>query len=324
MSQQDQQPHGADAPAIQTSALTKEYEHGVRAVDALDLTVEANTVFALLGPNGAGKTTTVAMLTTLLPPTAGTATVAGADIVTAASRVRRNIGVTFQETVLDEALTGSQALDHHGRLYGLSRAERRKRADELLDLAELVESADKQIKKYSGGMKRRLELIRGLMTDPEILFLDEPTLGVDPQNRAKIGDYVLQLKKQKGMTVMLTTHDLDEASRLADTVGIMDKGRVVVVGSPADLVAGMGKDTMHMRGPADSSRFRRAVGALDFVEEVSDTESGVQIGVDSGDRRLAEIVGLASDSGYPIEEISVSKPTLGDVFLKYTGRELRD
>lgn len=316
--------HKAGLPAIRTSSLTKEYERGVRAVDALDLAVEGNTVFALLGPNGAGKTTTVAMLTTLLPPTTGTAIVAGSDIVTAASKVRRKIGVTFQETVLDEALTGRQALDHHGRLYGLGRAERKQRAGELLELAELVEAADKQIKKYSGGMKRRLELIRGLMTDPEILFLDEPTLGVDPQNRAKIGDYILQLKEQKGMTVMLTTHDLDEAARLADTVGIMDKGRVVVVGSPADLVAGMGKDTMHVQGPADSTRFRKAAQALDFVEEVGSTEGGVQIGVDSGDRRLTDIVRLASETSYPVEAISVSKPTLGDVFLKYTGRELRD
>jgi ABC-2 type transport system ATP-binding protein len=310
--------------AIETSALTKEYERGVRAVDALDLAVKANTIFALLGPNGAGKTTTVAMLTTLLPPTAGTAIVAGSDIVSAASRVRRKIGVTFQETVLDEALTGRQALDYHGRLYGLGRSERRRRAEELLGLAELADAAGKQIKKYSGGMKRRLELIRGLMTDPEILFLDEPTLGVDPQNRAKIGDYILQLKDQKGMTVMLTTHDLEEAARLANTVGIMDKGRVVVVGSPAELVASMGEDTMHVQGTANSTRFTKAVRALDFVTEVVTTDNGVQIGVDSGDRRLPEIVRLAADSSYPIEAVSVSKPTLGDVFLKYTGRALRD
>ncbi|MDA3936014.1 MAG: ATP-binding cassette domain-containing protein [Actinomycetota bacterium] len=310
--------------AIQTSALTKEYEAGVRAVDSLDLKVESNTVFALLGPNGAGKTTTVSMLTTLLPPTSGTAFVAGSDILEDPAGVRRKIGVTFQETVLDDALTGRQALDHHGQLYGLSRAERRERAGELLGLAELEDAADKQIKKYSGGMKRRLELIRGLMTDPEILFLDEPTLGVDPQNRAKIGDHILGLKQRKGMTVLLTTHDLDEAARLADTVGIVDEGRLVVVGSPADLIAQMGDDTMHVQGNAPSDGFASAAAALDFVTEVAATDSGVQLGVDSGDRRLTEVVRLASESGYPIETISVSKPTLGDVFLKYTGRELRD
>ena len=309
---------------IQTSALTKEYEAGVRAVDTLDLTVARNTVFALLGPNGAGKTTTVSMLTTLLPPTSGTAVVAGSDILTDAREVRRKIGVTFQETVLDEALTGRQALDHHGRLYGLGRAERARHADELLALAELGDAADKQIKKYSGGMKRRLELIRGLMTEPEILFLDEPTLGVDPQNRAKIGAYILGLKEQKGMTVLLTTHDLDEAARLADSVGIIDKGRLVVVGTPADLIAGMGDDTMHVESSAANDAFIGAVRELDYVAEAAGTETGVQIGVDSGDRRLPEIVRVASETGYPIEAVSVSKPTLGDVFLKHTGRELRD
>ena len=310
--------------AIKTSALTKEYEEGVRAVDALDLAIEAKTVFALLGPNGAGKTTTVSMLTTLLSPTSGTATVAGSDIVDSARDVRRKIGVTFQETVLDPALTGRQALDHHGRLYGLRRHERRERAEALLGLAELEGAADRQIKKYSGGMKRRLELIRGLMTDPEILFLDEPTLGVDPQNRAKIGDYVLRLKEQKGMTVLLTTHDMDEASRLADTVGIVDEGRLVAVGTPAELMARLGDDTMHVRSSAEPGAFAEAVRRLDYVEEVTATETGVQIGLDSGDRRLPEIVTLASETGYAIEAISVSRPTLGDVFLRHTGRELRD
>ena len=188
----------------------------------------------------------------------------------------------------------------------------------------MEEAADKQIKKYSGGMKRRLELIRGLMTDPEVLFLDEPTLGVDPQNRAKIGDHILGLKEKKGMTVLLTTHDLDEAARLADKVGIIDEGRLVVVGTPEDLVAGMGDDTMHVQGSAGSDAFADAVRGLDFVAEVSTTETGVQIGVDSGDRRLVQIVGVASETGYPIEAVSVSKPTLGDVFRKHTGRELRD
>lgn len=310
--------------AIRTSALTKEYEEGVKAVGDLDLTVEANTVYALLGPNGAGKTTTVSMLTTLLPPTDGSALVAGSDIVKDPAGVRRKIGVTFQETVLDDALTGRQALDHHGQLYGLSRSARRQRADDLLGLAELEDAADRQIKTYSGGMKRRLELIRGLMTDPEILFLDEPTLGVDPQNRAKIGDHILGLKERKGMTVLLTTHDLDEAARLADAVGIIDEGRLVVVGSPAELIAQMGDDTMHVQGSGAQDAFAKAAGTLDFVTEVTPTDTGVQLGVDSGDRRLAEVVRLASETDYPIETISVSKPTLGDVFLRHTGRELRD
>ena len=316
-------PSRGNGYAIRTANLTKEYERGVKAVDGLDLAVEANTVFALLGPNGAGKTTTVSMLTTLLPPTAGEATVAGSSVVSSAADVRRKIGVTFQETVLDEALTGRQALDHHGQLYGMRREERRRRAADLLQLVELGEAANKRIKTYSGGMKRRLELIRGLMTDPEVLFLDEPTLGVDPQTRARLGDHILGLKAQ-GMTVLLTTHDLDEAARLADRVGIIDGGRLVVTGTPSELVAGMGEDTLHVRGRADPEGFTSAVRGLEFVTTVARTDDGVQIGVDSGDRRLAHIIGAASDSDYQIEEISVSKPTLGDVFLRHTGRELRD
>jgi ABC-2 type transport system ATP-binding protein len=312
-----------DGYAIRTADLTKEYEKGVKAVDGLDFAVEANTVFALLGPNGAGKTTTVSMLTTLLSPTAGEATVAGSSVVSSGADVRRKIGVTFQETVLDEALTGRQALDHHGQLYGMRREARRRRAAELLQLVELEEAANKRIKTYSGGMKRRLELIRGLMTDPEVLFLDEPTLGVDPQTRTKLGEHILGLREQ-GMTVLLTTHDLDEAARLADRVGIIDKGRLVVTGTPSELVAGMGEDTLHVRGRSDPEGFISAVQGLEFVATVARTDDGVQIGVDSGDRRLAEVIGIAGDSGYPIEEISVSKPTLGDVFLRHTGRALRD
>ena len=309
--------------AIQTSGLMKRYE-GITAVDSVDLAVERNTIFALLGPNGAGKTTMVSMLSTLLEPTSGTATVAGLDVIKDAKAVRSRIGITFQETVLDDDLTGLQSLEFHGRLYGMSRNAIKAKTNELLALTELEEAAKKQVKKYSGGMKRRLELARGLMTEPDVLFLDEPTLGVDHQNRAAIGEYILGLKQAKGMTVFLTTHYMDEAARLSDQVAIIDRGRIVKQGSPAELIESMGADTMLVRGSGDEQAFAAAVERMSFVEKVSPGENFVQVGLDSGSKRMVEVVGAASETGYTIEDISVSKPSLGDVFLRYTGSEFRD
>ncbi len=183
--------------AIEVRGLVKRYSEEVLAVDGVDLSIAANTIYALLGPNGAGKTTTISMLTTLLEPTGGTAKVLGLDVVKQANEVRERIGVTFQEMVLDDELTGRQVLDYHGRLYGQSKAERQAKIEELLALVELEEAADRQAKTYSGGMKRRLELARALMTTPEVLFLDEPTLGLDPQTRARIWDYIRDLKESK-------------------------------------------------------------------------------------------------------------------------------
>jgi ABC-2 type transport system ATP-binding protein len=312
-----------DGRAIDASGLVKRYED-VTAVDGIELDVELNTVFSLLGPNGAGKTTTVSMLSTLLEPTSGSARVAGLDVVRDAKRVRERIGITFQETVLDDDLTGRQSLEFHGRLYGMSRRAIRAKAEELLSLTELEDAAGKQVKKYSGGMKRRLELARGLMTEPEVLFLDEPTLGVDHQNRAAIGEYVRGLRESKGLTVFLTTHYMDEAERLSDQVAIIDQGRIVTQGSPAELIESMGADTMLVRGTGDEKAFAAAVSRMPFVEEACPGEDYVQIGLDSGNRRMVEVVGAASRAGFTIEDISVSKPSLGDVFLRYTGSELRD
>ncbi|MFC2057287.1 ATP-binding cassette domain-containing protein, partial [Chloroflexota bacterium] len=185
----------------------------------------------LLGPNGAGKTTTISVLTTLIEPTAGSASVAGFNVVRQAGEVRKRIGVTFQEMVLDDDLTGRQALEYHGKLYNLKTKQRRDKMAELLRLVELEEASDRKIKTYSGGMKRRLELARGLMTSPEVLFLDEPTTGLDPQNRANIWDYIKNLKEQSGLTLLLTTHYMDEAEALADQVSIIDHGHIVVEGA---------------------------------------------------------------------------------------------
>jgi ABC-2 type transport system ATP-binding protein len=316
--------------AIEAKGLVKRYGEEVLAVDGLDLAIEANSIYALLGPNGAGKTTTISVLTTMLEPTDGSATVLGLDVVKQAGEVRARIGVTFQEMVLDDELTGRQVMDYHGRLYSMGREERQTKVEELLALVELEDAADRKAKTYSGGMKRRLELARALMTTPEVLFLDEPTLGLDPQTRVRIWDYLRALKEHDGMTLLMTTHYMDEAEQLADSVGIIDLGKLVAEGSPQELIEQMGADTIHIQGHGDRDRFADRVRALPFVQAVTVGETVIQIGVDSGSRRLVEIVALVTDtpasagSGFAVEDISVAKPSLGDVFLKYTGRRLRD
>jgi ABC-2 type transport system ATP-binding protein len=310
--------------AISTKGLTKRYAEDVLAVDRLDLTIQTNRIYALLGPNGAGKTTTISMLTTLIEPTAGSAQITGFDVVRQADQVRQRIGVTFQEIVLDPDLTGRESLDFHARLYGIRKTERLTKIDELLNLVELEEAADRRTNTYSGGMKRRLELARGLITNPAVLFLDEPTQGLDPQNRANIWEYIRTLKENTDMTMLLTTHYMEEAEALADWVGIMDLGKIVVEGSPGELVNQMGADNIQIMGKGNQSMFSDYAKALPYVESFNASDGIIQIGVDSGNRRLVEIVETANKSGFVIEDISVAKPSLGDVFLKYTGRQLRD
>ena len=310
--------------AIETQGLVKKYGEDVVALDGISLSVEANSIYSLLGPNGAGKTTLLSILTTLLEPTAGMASVQGFDVVERANEVRSIIGVTFQETVLDELLTGRQALDFHGRLYRQSKAVRRSKIEELLSLVELEDAADRKIRTYSGGMKRRLELIRGLMTEPEVLFLDEPTLGLDPQSRSRLGEYVLDLKREHGLTLLLTTHYMDEAQLLSDKVGIIDHGKILVEGVPGDLIDQLGEDVIQIEGHGSEQSFISSVGVLPFVQTLSPANGLIHIGVDSGNKRLVEIVTVAGDSGFQIDDVSVSKPSLGDVFLKFTGRQFRD
>ena len=310
--------------AISTQGLMKQYTEDVLAVDRLDLSIPTNIIYALLGPNGAGKTTTISMLTTLVEPTTGSAQVLGFDIVKQAEQVRKQIGVTFQEIVLDPDLTGKETLDFHTRLYGMGKAERWAKITELLELVELEEAADRQTKTYSGGMKRRLELARGLITDPKILFLDEPTQGLDPQNRTKIWEYVRALKANTDTTLLLTTHYMDEAEALADRVGIMDNGKIVVEGAPSELINQMGADNVQIMGNGNQDAFCKNVELFPYVESLNQANGIIQVGVDSGNRRLVEIVETANRSDFEIEDISVSKPSLGDVFLKHTGRQLRD
>jgi ABC-2 type transport system ATP-binding protein len=310
--------------AIKAEGLTKEYARKVLALDGIDLSIKANTIYALLGPNGAGKTTTVNILNTLIEPTGGTAEVLGYDVIRQAKNVRSNIGVTFQEMVIEDDLTGRQVLDYHGQLYNLETKERQKKIDELLALAELEEAASRHVKTYSGGMKRRLELVRGLMTEPKVLFLDEPTTGLDPQNRASIWKYIRNLKERSNLTLLLTTHYMEEAEELADMVGIIDHGKIVVEGTPKALIEKMGADTIRIAGKGKSDAFIKEIKSQSFTQGVVNTDGLIQIGVDSGNKRLAEVVSIAGRNGFSIEDISIAKPSLGDVFLKYTGRQLCD
>jgi ABC-2 type transport system ATP-binding protein len=317
--------------ALNTSELKKEYQAGNETIYALrgvSFAVQTGEIYALLGPNGAGKTTLLSILTTLLEPTHGTAQVAGFDVVAQAAEVRRRIGVTFQEIVVDGELTGRQTLDFHGRLYGQDAAARRQRIAELGALVELTEVLDRKAHTYSGGMKRRLELARGLMTNPEILFLDEPTQGLDPQNRAGIWRYIRRLRDERGMTLLLTTHYMDEAEQLADRVGIIDQGLLVAEGAPQELMQQMGADVVTLEGngalDALEVRLRAEPYVSQLVQHVENGAYRLQIGVDDGELRLAAVVGLAAASGVHVQRVRTNKPSLGDVFLSVTGYELRD
>ncbi len=294
------------------------------AVNGINLSIPANSVYALLGPNGAGKTTTISMLSTLLRPSSGSARVAGFDIIKTPEQVRRKIGVTFQEIVLEPDFTARQNLDYHARLYGMKKTERQYKIDKLLSIVELEEAADQRAGVFSGGMKRRLELARGLLTEPEILILDEPTQGLDPQNRTKIWEYIEALQKTTGITVLLTTHYMDEAETVSDRVGIIDRGQIVAEGAPSELIEQMGADSIRLTGKGNSDSLAGVLKAQPFVDSFMERNGFIQIGVDSGNRRLAQVVEEAVKCGYRINDISVSKPTLEDFFLQSTGRALRD
>jgi len=311
--------------AIEARGLVKRFGE-LTAVDGIDLSVPAGSIYAMLGPNGAGKTTTINMLTTLTRPTAGEARVAGHDLLRAPDKVRAKIGVTFQEIVLDRDLSGREVLDIHGRLYRQPTAQRRSRIAELVELVQLGDAIDRRVGTYSGGMKRRLELARGLMTDPAVLFLDEPTQGLDPQNRVGIWSYIRELNRSRGLTLLLTTHYMDEAEALASHVGIVDKGRLVAEGEPQRLVESMGADVIRVRGQGEPGHFVQSVAALPFVSRVEAEADGelVLVYVDSGSRRLVDILGAASGNGFRVEDVTVARPSLGDLFLSYTGRALRD
>jgi ABC-2 type transport system ATP-binding protein len=303
-------------PIIETDHLRKEFD-GLVAVEDLNLRIERGEVFGLLGPNGAGKTTTISMLVTLLKPTRGTARVNGCDIREEPAKVRRSLGIVFQDQTLDTLLTGRENMELHARLYGMPRGLRERRIAELLQLVDLGARADDQVKKYSGGMRRRLEIARGLLHRPVVLFLDEPTLGLDPQTRALTWEYIRRMVKEEGTTVVLTTHYMEEADLMCDRVGIIDHGKIVALDTPAKLKAGLGGDVVRLKAAsADLERIR----AVPAVTQAEVKDGWVEASVREVHRHLPAI--LAAIPG--VESVEVHSPTLNDVFLKYTGRGIRE
>jgi ABC-2 type transport system ATP-binding protein len=310
------------AAAIEATGLVREFRKGPRAVDGIHLSVERGEVYGFLGPNGAGKSTTVHMLTTLLPPTAGTARVAGFDVVREGARVRSVIGAALQEAALDPFLTGREHMKLQTALHGLPRAERARRGDELLERVGLSEAADRKVGGYSGGMRRRLDLALALVHRPSILFLDEPTTGLDPQSRSALWDEVRRLAGERGVTVFLTTQYLEEADVLAGRVGIIDHGRIVAEGDPDSLKAQIGRPSVEAI-PADLADLERVKGVLSrFGEAVGSSPRGAAVRLSGGDAQLADVVRALDSEDIRVEHLQLHAPTLDDVFLAKTGHSL--
>jgi ABC-2 type transport system ATP-binding protein len=311
----------ADA-AIAARALRRTFKDGIEAVRDIDLTVATGEVFGFLGPNGAGKTTTVRMLCTLLPPTSGTALVAGLDVVKHGAEVRRRIGVALQEIGLDPVQTGRELLELQCGLYGITGQHARERTNALLDLVGLTDAANRRTKTYSGGMKRRLDLASALVHSPDVLFLDEPTTGLDPASRLTIWDEVRRIN-EGGATVFLTTQYLEEADKLCDRLAIIDNGRIVAEGTPEQLKAEMGHDVVSVSVEgADVAATQAALFGLRGLERVVKEADGLALYVEDGAGSIAEIVRRLEREEIPAGAISVARPTLDDVFLRATGRRI--
>lgn len=307
---------------IKTEGLTKKFDDLI-AVYNVTFSVKKGEIFGFLGPNGAGKTTTIKMLTTLLRPTEGSAEIAGFDIKKKRNEVRKSIGIVFQEPALDIDLTGRENLDFHARLYGLEGDKRKNRIKEVLKLVDLEDKKDVLVKNYSGGMKRRLEIARGLMHFPNVLFLDEPTLGLDAQTRRAIWEYISKMNKEEGTTVFLTTHYMDEADYLCDRVGIIDRGKILVIDSTENLKSSIGNDVITL-SCSDFDKLVKRLKSESWIKNVKQHDSFLTLGVKKGEEKIPLIIEIAQSQGIRIKSISVRKPTLDDVFLYFTGRSMRD
>ena len=308
-------------PAISVHGLTKTYgrgEHAVEAVKGIDLQVQPGQTYGFLGPNGAGKSTTIEMLCTIRTPSGGSARVAGYDVVDERDEVRRRIGLVFQQQTLDQQLTAVQNLRFHADLYGLARADGDRRIGEVLEMVGLTERRNDEVQKFSGGMKRRLEIARGLVHAPQVLFLDEPTIGLDPQTRRAIWDYLHDLRRRTEITVFVTTHYMDEAEH-CDRIAIMDNGEIVVEDTPEALKSSIGTDRIALRTDDDEltiTRLRERLGI-----EAAMHEGQVTLGVAEGAHVVPR---LFTELGVTIDSVTVTRPSLDDVFMTYTGRTIRD
>ena len=304
-------------PAIEVDDLVKSYGD-VDAIRGVSFTVAPGEVFGFLGPNGAGKSTMINMLCTLAQPTSGAARVSGFDVVTQRDDVRRHIGLVFQDPTLDVHLTAGQNLRLHAELYGIDRGVVGARMDQMLEMVDLADRRDQPVMTFSGGMKRRLEIARGLMHSPRVLFLDEPTIGLDPQTRSAIWRYIRALQKSEGTTIFMTTHYMDEAE-LCDRIAIMDRGETVVLDTPEALKAGVGADRVVL-GTADDDAALAALRER-FGIEAAVAEGAVTFHVENGE---AFVPRLFAELGVAITSVAVSRPTLDDVFMRYTGTTIRD
>lgn len=301
---------------IETKALAKTYGR-IQAVRGIDLNIEKGEIFGLLGPNGAGKTTTIGMLCTIISPTSGSASIAGYNVIKEPARVRRKVGIVFQDPTLDTVLTGCENLELHARLYGISAVARQRRINEMLELVDLKERSNDITRTYSGGMRRRLELARGLLHKPAVLFLDEPTLGLDPQTRARTWEYIKKMAKMEQTTVVLTTHYMEEAEQVCDRVGIIDHGQIIALDSPENLKESMGGDLVLIR--VKEPPLER-IKALSYVREVKLSDGTLEITMKEAHLHLAQLLSLIRD----VECVEVRVPTLSDVFIKLTGRDIRE
>jgi ABC-2 type transport system ATP-binding protein len=301
---------------IETRGLTKIYGQ-IQAVRGLDLNIEKGEIFGLLGPNGAGKTTTIGMLCTIIRPTSGSASLAGYDIVKNAAEVRRKVGIVFQDPTLDTVLTGYENLELHARLYGIPAFTRKKRILEMLDLVDLKDRGKDITRTYSGGMRRRLELARGLLHRPAVLFLDEPTLGLDPQTRARTWDYIQTMAQKEQTTVVLTTHYMEEAEQVCNRVGIIDHGQIMALDDPAYLKESTGGDLVVIKAQKPPVQ---KIQTLSYVSKVSSNDGEVEITMKDAHLHLPELLSLIPD----VQCVEVRVPTLNDVFIKLTGRDIRE
>ena len=316
---------------IVTNQLSKIFPGNIRAVDGIDFEVKAGEIFGFLGPNGAGKTTTIKMLNTLIKPTSGTAVVTGIDVVRNPAEVRKNIGYVAQDVGVDEYATGRENLALYGRFYRLDGRTIKQRVKELFELVDLTGYEDKIVSTYSGGMRKRLDIAMGLIHQPQLIFLDEPTVGLDPQTRVHIWDYIGNLAKAMGITIFLTTHYMEEADRLADRIAIIDLGKIIAMGTPAELKQSIGGDVVTLSpcetgGEQCEEFIRRTQSALadqPFVLGTQEADGELAIYVNKGESAAPIIMRLLSNEGIEVEALSVSRPSLDDVFLKYTGRTIR-
>jgi ABC-2 type transport system ATP-binding protein len=309
------------ANAIEAQELRKSYGEEVVALDGLSFSVPAGTVFGLLGPNGAGKSTTVKILTTLAHPDGGSARVAGHDVLTAAPRVRESIGVVSQAGGLDQEATGRENLRLQGQVFGIGGKELESRIDHLLGQFALADAGDRLVREYSGGMRRRLDVAQALVHEPKVLFLDEPTTGLDPEVRAEMWDEIERLTGA-GLTVLLTTHYLEEADRLAAQLAIVDRGKVVAEGSPDELKRGLKGDAIHceLGGELDELAVREALGEVGGLTEIAFTDGSVHARAEDGARTVPAVLAALEGASLEVASVTVARPSLDDVYLRFAGR----